>query len=454
MMLEKVSDPVASYGELPSHMIWLYRFFFLPVLTIASPYYLFRMWRRGGYGDGFFHRFGFVGPVPEKRKGIRRIWIQAVSVGELLSLGSLLGKLAEDPRIEIVLTTTTSTGLRLARDRYGDSTAYIGIFPLDFWLFSRLAWSRIDPDLAILTEGELWPEHINQAKSRNVRTILINARLSDRAYQRYWMFPWAIRSTVSSLGSILTSSDIDYERFLQLGAVPSKLRMAGNLKCDISIEPRLNDSEKLELRHEFGFQRQSNEGCEPLILLGSSTWPGEEATLIQVLHSILAENIPCRLLIVPRHAERRNEIESLLNESAYPYHFRSRGNQAPIPTMIYVSDTTGELKLLTQIADIAFIGKSLQPHSEGQTPIEAAILGKPILFGPGMSSFLTISEALLDCGAAQMVTNEADLREKLIKLLKSPEERDSMSIAAADWHSTNKDATEKTLHTIERILFS
>ena len=162
-------------------MIWLYRLLFLPTLLVAAPYYLRRMRKRGGYGPNFSHRFGGTPPLPPKRPGVRRIWLQAVSVGEMLAIGPLLEALRQDGTVEIYLTTTTSTGHQLARERYGPLVVALGYFPLDWWPFSWRAWRRIQPDLAILMEGERWPEHIRQAARRRVPVLSINARLLREA---------------------------------------------------------------------------------------------------------------------------------------------------------------------------------------------------------------------------------------------------------------------------------
>ena len=132
-------------------MIWFYRLLYLPALLIALPYYLVRMWRRGGYARSFQHRFGRFHRMDASAETTTRIWLQAVSVGEVLAVGPLIEALQRDGGVEIVLTTTTSTGYAEARKRYAGKVERIGIFPLDFWLFNRAAWKRIQPDAIILT---------------------------------------------------------------------------------------------------------------------------------------------------------------------------------------------------------------------------------------------------------------------------------------------------------------
>src|SRR5690606_36125842 len=125
------------------------------------------------YQENFQQRFGAIPALPAKRPGVRRVWLQAVSVGEMLALAPMLEALHADPTVEVYLTTTTSTGYTLARERYAALTIGIGYFPVDWWGFSRRAWSRVEPDLVILLEGERWPEHIRQAEARGVPVLAV-----------------------------------------------------------------------------------------------------------------------------------------------------------------------------------------------------------------------------------------------------------------------------------------
>ncbi len=433
-------------------MIWVYRILYLPLLLVSTPYYLYRMFRRGGYSKGFLHRFGLIGPIPPVRPGLKRIWLQAVSVGEVLAVGPILETLAQERKTEVVLTTTTSTGLKVARERYGDTTTAIGIFPLDFWIFSHAAWNRIKPDLAILMESELWPEHIRQAKRRAVAVMLINGRLSDRSYRRYKKMTLLSRWLTRSLDQVLASSSQDGNRFEELGVPKERIKVTGNLKFDVSVEPRLNLEQIAELKVELGFEPSGEPPTKPVILLGSSTWPGEEVLLVQTLLKALKTGIACRLLIVPRHAERRDQIEKILKRHQIAYYFRSKGKRAPGPVMIYVGDTTGELKILTQAADLVFIGKSLPPNSGGQTPIEAAALGKPLVFGPDMSNFRPICRSLLKKGAAYQVNDGTELETSILRLLNISQERDRMAKAAQKWHGKNQGAAKEVQQEIENRL--
>lgn len=426
-------------------MIWLYRLLFAPAMLMASPHYLLRMRRRGGYRENFSQRFGAVPPLPAKREGVARVWIQAVSVGEMLAIAPLLEALRADPAAEAYLTTTTSTGYALARERYAGLAAGIGYFPTDWWPFARRAWKRIRPDLVILMEGERWPEHIHQAERRGVPVITVNARLSDRSFRRMMKLRALTRPLFRGITRILACSEHDAERFRRVGFAASAITVTGNLKLDVPI-PLLGEGEKAELRRALGL------GDGP-VLLGSSTWPGEEEALVAVYKALRAAGADVRLLLVPRHAERRAEIEELLKAGGFNYHFRSRG---PAPAGrevdVAVGDTTGELRKFTQLAELVFIGKSLPPHREGQTPVEAAALGKPVVFGPELSNFRAISHDMLAAGAARSVADARELQEVLPALWNDAAARARMASAAQAWRAANQGAVSRTLTVIREEL--
>lgn len=424
-------------------MIWIYRLIFVPALLLAAPYYLWRMRRRGGYTENFSHRFGGTDPLPPKVAGRMRVWLQAVSVGEMLAIAPLLEAFRRQGDTEVYLTTTTSTGYRQAKEKYAALTIGIGYFPLDFWAFSERAWWRVRPDLCILMEGERWPEHVHQAVTHGVPVLSVNARLSDRSFRRSVRFGFLLRPLTAGITRILCASKRDEQRFKQLGYPPERLQTTGNLKLDVDL-PALPVPELMQLRRELGLG-------DGLVLLGSSTWVGEEAALLTALTTARGRGLKVSLLLVPRHAERREELRGILEKTGLTFHFRSEG-AAKGTVDVAVGDTTGELRKLTQLADVVFVGKSLAPHDGGQTPVEAAALGKPLLHGPHMTNFREIIRTLTEAGAVRKVETHDDLIRAAVELLQDGTQRAKLSAAAREWHAGNRGATERTLGVIRELL--
>lgn len=185
--------------------------------------------------------------------------------------------------------------------------------------------------------------------------------------------------------------------------------------------------------------------------MGASTWAGEETALIEAFRAARAQGVECALLLVPRHAERRGEIEELLQASGHSFHLRSRG-AATGTVEVAVGDTTGELRQFLQLADLVFIGKSLPPHTEGQTPVEAAALGRAMVFGTGMGNFRAIARELVEQQAVVQVADAAALRAVVGELLRDPPRRATLGAAAQAWHRANVGAVERTLAEVRRVL--
>ena len=428
-------------------MLWLYRLVFLPLALLSAPYYGWRMRRRGGYGAHFGQRFGATPRLRAKRAGVRRVWLQAVSVGEMLAIAPLIEAWKGDPTVEIYLTTTTSTGYALAAERYLAKGAVMALayFPVDFWACSARAWRAIMPDLVVLTEGERWPEHLHQAERRGVPAVAVNARLSDRSFRRMRRLGPLARLLTRGLSHVLAASDGDAERFAAFGVPAGRIMVTGNLKLDVSL-PAVTQAEADKFRRELGLG-------DAKLVLGASTWPGEEAALIEAWRGLEKTSPGWKLLLVPRHAERRGEIEALLTTTGLRYHFRSRGAAAG-EVDVAVADTTGELARLLALGEVVFVGKTLPPHTEGQTPVEAAARGKAVIFGPGTANFRLIARELETAGAARRVADAAELGAALRNFAEDPRSRERAGASGSSWHHGNRGAAERTRMALSEILRS
>lgn len=409
----------------PKHYLFIavYRLLFLPILLCVLPYYLLRMRKRGGYGKHFLNRFGWL-PKPQLPSPV---WIQAVSVGEIESLRPLLVALKQR-NIPVYLTTTTSTAFRIVEKKYASLVDAFGYFPLDFWLFSAFAWRRIRPRAILLTESELWPEHLFQAKKHSVPVYLINGRLSDRTFSRYQRFLPMARILFGFLTKVFAASRADAERFRALCPKSVPIMEAGNLKIDAAVQSTIASASVS--RKELGDQWQN-----ATVLLGASTWSGEEKMLVEFFLKARKEFPQLRLILVPRHVERTHEVKTLLQ--AYPVTFCFR-TQPTKNADIYVVNTTGELRSFLSMADLVFIGKSFPPHYGGQTPIEAAVCGKSILYGSHMENFTDICTELEHIRAAVRCADIAHLEQQLFFWLKHPEDATTCGQAAQKWVHTHQ----------------
>jgi 3-deoxy-D-manno-octulosonic-acid transferase len=419
-------------------MIWLYRLFFWPMLLILLPAYLVKMFKRGGNWH-LAERFGIVNP-PAKKLGVKRLWLHAVSVGELNAVKVLLQQLKTRNDCEVMLSVTTTTARKLADEKFKELCAYIFTFPID--VFSGCVFKRMQPDKLILMEEELWPETLHQAAKRNVGVYLINGRVSDRSFKRMMALRWAIQRLLRKVTRIMTATAQDTDRYLSLGANRELVYQTGSLKFDAPVGAPLDEATRKSLLDSLGFSPTDT------IIIGASTWAGEEETLLNAYAGIRDEFPGLKLLVVPRHAERRDEAEAAFKKSGISYHRRSAGAVSGRPDAI-LADTTGELSKLIQLANVVFVGRSLPPHKEGQTPIEAGAAGKPVLMGPGMSNFKLIAQSLVDEGGGIFVGGEATLKEELRKLLSDPEKRNRMGERSRAWFEKNRGATEKTLESLD-----
>jgi 3-deoxy-D-manno-octulosonic-acid transferase len=258
--------------------------------------------------------------------------------------------------------------------------------------------------------------------------------------------PW-VRLLTGGLTRVLAASAADAERFARFGVPAERITVTGNLKLDVALAP-VGDAEQQRLRAELGLG-------DARILMGASTWPGEEAALLSAWRALCATESGrgAKLLLVPRHAERRDEIEALLKAEGVCHHFRSRG-VAPSRDLVdvAVADTTGELQRLLALAEVVFVGKTLAPHTEGQTPVEAAARGRAAVFGPGTANFRVIAEELIAAGAARRVADPDELSRVVIELWSDSGHRSRLGAAGLRWHEGNRGAAGRTMAVLSDYL--
>lgn len=345
------------------------------------------------------------------------VWIHAASVGESLSMLTLVKRLRQQrPETSVLMTSGTVTSAALLAERLPDGVIHQYV-PVDRVPWVRRFLDHWQPDLVLWVESEFWPSLLSEIKRRNVPAILLNARMSAKSWRGWRRAPWIIRKLLGCFDICLAQTELDAERLIDLGA--PHVACPGNLK--FAADPLPAPADALAVL-------ESAIAARPR-WLAFSTHPGEEEILAES-HRRLTKNLPDLLTIIaPRHPARGTEIASTLRGSGLEVSQRSLGDDLNRDTAILLADTMGELGLFFRLTDIAFVGGTLVPHG-GQNPIEPARLGCAIIHGPHMQNFLTIESELKGAGASDTVNTAEELARAVGVLLSDPSTR-QRRIAAA-----------------------
>lgn len=394
---------------------WFYNIVFAAVFLLMLPRFLWRMWRRGGYLPSFIQRFGIYDKgVREKLAAMpERFLIHAVSVGEIQVALRFMAELrARRPQTAFVLTTTTSTAHRIAENTIGRDDLLL-YFPADFPGIVRRALRQINPRGLILVESELWPNLVRQAAQRQIPVMLLNGRISSRSFRRYRLVRPLVKKVLEHFALFCAQSSEDMARLIELGAEPQRVHATGSAKYDIAGEPCAAGEHFIEKLQLLGFNKQNQ------LLVGGSTWPGEEKALLEIYVRLRGQYPHLRLILAPRHAERRKQVMAEIARNALDFKLWSeccgQGAAQAVADVLLV-DTTGELRSFYAVADIVFIGKSLTA-SGGQNPIEAAVCARPIIIGAHTENFSGIVADFLDAQALIQVDDKTALEKAIEKLL-------------------------------------
>ncbi len=383
---------------------------YLLISYIAAPFVaLVLIWKGFGnrdYFGRFEERFGFG----RSRVQSDSIWIHAVSVGEVTAATPLIRRLmASHPDTPIVVTTVTPTGAQRVLDLFGDTVVH-SYAPYDMPGSVARFFERMRPKVAIIMETELWPNLWAECGKRDVPLVLANARVSPRSMHRYrrfvGLFSWAL-----SYGIVIAAqSEADAERFLQLGSLPERTRVVGNIKFDYELPDGVAEEGRL-LRDALGADRP--------VWIAASTHAGEE-TIALAAAARVRERFPDALLVlVPRHPKRFGEVEGVLKASRVAYVSRSSGATGNETTDVFFGNTLGELLVFYAASDVALVGGSLVPIG-GHNLLEPAALGKPVLTGPHNFNAEDVAQIMVEEGGARIVADDRDLAEAVLALLADP----------------------------------
>ena len=308
----------------------------------------------------------------------------------------------------------------------------------------RRSLDALQPRALLLMESELWPNMIRLTHARGIPIAVINGRISPRAFRRYWIItPW-LSGMLARISLFLMQSQADADRVIQLGAPASRVRVVGSLKWDASLATRPTEKMLEQTVVQLGLQ-----GGEPVIVAGS-THQGEEEAVLESFQAIRALQNDARLILAPRHLDRLAEVEALCRRHDLVV---ARTSQAASvgSWQVALVDVFGQLPRYYGLATIAFVGGSLIPHG-GQNPLEAASLGKPIIFGPFMHNFAEIAQQLMTHRAARQLVTASELTPCLHELLANLPEACAMGARAQMLTEQSRGAAQRTLEALRPLL--
>jgi len=426
-------------------LLWIIYNLLFPVgFLFLLPRFLIRMMRRGGYKAHFSERFGVYDPPVRKRlEEGGRVWIHAVSVGELfVALRFMEEYRVRYPSARFVLSTTTSTGHKLAEGKISDPDILI-YFPLDFPPVMKRVLDLIKPSLIVLVELELWPNLIRLAKYRKIPVVLINGRISDHSYKGYRKLKLFTRPLLAEVNLFCVQSENDKHRLISLGADKDRLYVLNSAKYDMA-PPSSEGADKAR-----NMLRAAGIKDDDLILLGGSTWPGEESVLLNIYRDLESRFHRLKLVLVPRHAERAETVLKEIESKGFKPIRRSELSESGdnVSGDVLLVDTTGELNRLYPSATVIFVGKSLTQHG-GQNIIEPAMCGKPIVVGPNMENFPVVIHDFISARALAQVKDPAGLKIAMESLLSDSPSREAMGERALQLVQRKAGAVRRTVELI------
>jgi 3-deoxy-D-manno-octulosonic-acid transferase len=416
---------------------------YIAFLSVLSPWLVYKSLTTGKYRRGLLRKL--TGRGFRRESDSSCAWFHGVSVGEIHLLRQVVTRFRHrHPDWDCVISTTTDTAFDEACKCFHDLPVFY--WPLDFTWAVRRALRMVKPSLVILAEGELWPNFVHAAKARGIPIALINGRMSPRSFQRYFLLPALVRHLFAQVDLFVAQTQEYAERYLALGAPTERVRVAGSVKYDGVAADRQNARTQ-----QLGRLLNVAEG--DLIWVAGSTQAPEEEIVIEIYRRARADHPHLRLLLVPRQKERFSEVASLLERTGEKF-LRRSGLAQPISdrNAIILVDTIGELGALWGLADVAFVGGSLDGRRGGQNMIEPAAYGAAVVFGPHVWNFRDTAERLVATGASIQVADAKSLEDAIHRLLKDSHERHRLGTAAQQFVLSQQGATERTMDHIDRLL--
>jgi 3-deoxy-D-manno-octulosonic-acid transferase len=417
-------------------MYILYNIVLVLLTVLLSPVILFKLITVPKYRGGISQKLGRVRKkVKRVIQGTRPIWVHAVSVGEVMAAHPLIRELKKKyPGRKLILSTVTVTGNYTARQRVPEADA-VFFFPFDYpWIVRRVI-RRINPVIVLVAETELWPNFFRELTRAGIPSAVINGRISGSSYKNYLKFKSFFRQVFGQVTLFCMQSEDDAARVKEIGAPAERVMVTGNLKFDQKIP--VIQSSQVSLRP----------GSK--VITAGSTHSGEEAALLEVFRKLREKFPELVLIIAPRHPERFDEVEGLVNRAGYDCQRRTRMTGAIKDVLLL--DTIGELRSFYGVCDIAFVGGSLVKVG-GHNLLEPAAMKKPVIFSRYMYNFKEISEALISAGGGILVKDKQELYIKADKLLSDKNYSEQIGNRAFTVIQANSGAAKRTINAVSGLI--
>lgn len=378
-------------------MFFLYKILATILFLISLPLYAIVRLCRGKELSGWKEKLGNF-DTPDLGKKV--IMFHGVSVGEVIALENLIKKAKETfPDYKIVVTTGTKTGQEIAKKKFKDIADFITYFPFDITICVKTFLDKIKPSVVLIAETELWPTFADYCKKRNIPLFVINGRISDSTFKLYKFMKPFFAGLFKNYTGILTQSELDREKFIQIGADKNKTEIMKNLKFDVKRIDANFDLNQKNFR----------------VIIAGSTHKGEDEIILDTFKKLKAEFSDIKLLLAPRHLTRVHDVKILADKTGLTSGYRSKSDKFDKNDII-ILDTLGELSRIYQICDFAFIGGSFN-KTGGHNPLEAVVYNKPVISGPSIHNFRDIYWILSRSKAGKIVKNPEELYLQMKKLL-------------------------------------
>ena len=369
------------------------------------------------------------------------IWFHAASVGESLSVLTLIARLGTlHPDLSFLITSGTATSAKLIAQRLPPRGVH-QFAPLDARAPLNRFLAHWHPDGAVFVESELWPQMLIRTKATGIPMVLLNARLSDKSVRTWHKLPATAALLLEQFDRILTQNQITADNLVALGADPARVAVGENLKA--TSAPLPVDPAALEAM-------QAQIGRRP-VWVASSTHAGEEEIVLDAHKLLLANHPDLCLILVPRHPERADTVKALITQAGL--RFAQRSAEAPLApdSQVYLADTLGETGLWYTLCPLVFLGGSLLPIG-GHNPFEVAQAGGAVVSGPHVTNFAETFDALQEAGAVRIVNDSAELALVMKTLLDAPGELDAMRTAATGFVTAQSDRLDTVATNLSRDL--